>query len=106
MPALAVLRLTAYEETGKFIGHRILPVNSLRPGYKHIPLRNEANMPLTLPTLFVHISVKDYVPDAFAGNFLFFTDIKLDVLYHLSLSLNDNDLQNHTNDIKSQMLLK
>ena len=67
LPALAVLRLAAYEETGKFIGHRILPVNSLRPGYKHIPLRNEANMPLLLPTLFVHIIVKDYVPDAFAG---------------------------------------
>ena len=30
-------------------------------------MRNELNLPLNLATLFVHIKVGDYVPDAFAG---------------------------------------
>lgn len=36
-------------------------------GFQHICLRCESNMPLTLPSLFVHIDVKDYIPAAFAG---------------------------------------
>lgn len=36
-------------------------------GFQHICLRSESNMPLTLPSLFVHIEVKDYIPAAFAG---------------------------------------
>lgn len=36
-------------------------------GYRYIGLRNEKNQSLTLPALFVHIEVKDYVPDTFAG---------------------------------------
>lgn len=63
LPDLACLRIAAFEENGKFIGTRILPVVGLRPGYRHISLRNESLQPLTLPTLFVHITVKDYVPD-------------------------------------------
>ncbi|XP_074595176.1 1-phosphatidylinositol 4,5-bisphosphate phosphodiesterase classes I and II-like isoform X2 [Brevipalpus obovatus] len=63
LPDLACLRIAAYEESGKLIGHRILPIVGLRPGYRHIALRNESGQPLTLPTLFVHITVKDYVPD-------------------------------------------
>lgn len=64
LPDLACLRIAAFEENGKFIGTRILPVVGLRPGYRHISLRNESLQPLTLPTLFVHITVKDYVPDS------------------------------------------
>ena len=63
LPNLAVIRLAVFEENGKMLGHRVLPVQGLRPGYRHIPLRNEFNIPLMLPTLFVHIGVKDYVPD-------------------------------------------
>ena len=63
LPELASLRIAAFEENGKFIGTRILPVVGLRPGYRHISLRNESLQPLTLPTLFVHITVRDYVPD-------------------------------------------
>ena len=37
------------------------------PGYRHISLRNELNQPQGLATIFVHLSVRDYVPDAFAG---------------------------------------
>ena len=63
LPDLACLRVAAFEENGKFIGTRILPVVGLRPGYRHISLRNESGQPLAMPTLFVHITVKDYVPD-------------------------------------------
>lgn len=67
LPDLACLRIAAFEENGKFIGTRILPFVGLRPGYRHISLRNEALNPLTLPTLFVHITVKDYIPDGLSG---------------------------------------
>lgn len=63
LPELACLRIAAFEDNSKFIGHRILPVVGLRPGYRHISLRNESGQPLSMPTLFVHILVKDYVPD-------------------------------------------
>lgn len=66
LPELACIRFAAYEESGKFIGHRIVPVVGLRPGYRHVTLRNESGQPLMLPSLFVHITVKDYVPDEFS----------------------------------------
>ncbi|XP_072799932.1 1-phosphatidylinositol 4,5-bisphosphate phosphodiesterase beta-1 isoform X2 [Vicugna pacos] len=66
LPSLACLRIAVYEEGGKFIGHRILPVQAIRPGYHYICLRNERNQPLTLPAVFVYIEVKDYVPDTYA----------------------------------------
>uniref|UniRef100_A0ACB8GFS8 1-phosphatidylinositol 4,5-bisphosphate phosphodiesterase beta-1 n=1 Tax=Sphaerodactylus townsendi TaxID=933632 RepID=A0ACB8GFS8_9SAUR len=39
---------------------------AIRPGYHYISLRNERNLPLVLPALFVYIEVKDYVPDTYA----------------------------------------
>lgn len=63
LPELASVRITAYEEGGKFIGHRVLPVIGLCPGYRHVNLRNEMGQPLLLATLFLCIVVKDYVPD-------------------------------------------
>ncbi|XP_006894302.1 PREDICTED: 1-phosphatidylinositol 4,5-bisphosphate phosphodiesterase beta-1 isoform X2 [Elephantulus edwardii] len=66
LPSLACLRIAVYEEGGKFIGHRILPVQAIRPGYHYISLRNERNQPLMLPAVFVNIEVKDYVPDTYA----------------------------------------
>ncbi|KAL8603606.1 hypothetical protein ACOMHN_005548 [Nucella lapillus] len=67
LPNLAIIRIGVYEETGKLIGHRMMPVEGLRPGYRHIPLRNESNQALMLPTIFVHIIINDYVPDQFAA---------------------------------------
>ena len=32
LPGLASLRIAVFEEGGKFIGHRILPVSAVRPG--------------------------------------------------------------------------
>ncbi|XP_052768513.1 1-phosphatidylinositol 4,5-bisphosphate phosphodiesterase beta-1-like isoform X1 [Mya arenaria] len=80
LPNLAVIRIGVYEETGKMIGHRVLSVESLRPGYRHVNLRNECNQPLLLPSLFVHISVKDYVMDMHAD----FAEALADPMKHLS----------------------
>uniref|UniRef100_A0A674A7L9 Phosphoinositide phospholipase C n=1 Tax=Salmo trutta TaxID=8032 RepID=A0A674A7L9_SALTR len=66
LPTLASMRISVFEDGGKFIGHRIIPVNAIRPGYHYIGLRNEKNQALTLPALFVYVEVKDYVPDTFA----------------------------------------
>ncbi|XP_051935389.1 1-phosphatidylinositol 4,5-bisphosphate phosphodiesterase beta-1-like [Hippocampus zosterae] len=66
LPTLASLRIAAFEEGGKFIGHRIIPVSAIRPGYRYIGLRNEKNQSLILPAVFVYMEVKDYVPDTFA----------------------------------------
>ncbi|XP_065111125.1 1-phosphatidylinositol 4,5-bisphosphate phosphodiesterase beta-1 isoform X2 [Paramisgurnus dabryanus] len=66
LPTLASLRIAVFEEGGKFIGHRLIPVSAIRPGYRYIGLRNEKNQALTLPALFMYIEVKDYVPDTFA----------------------------------------
>uniref|UniRef100_A0A8B9MAV9 1-phosphatidylinositol 4,5-bisphosphate phosphodiesterase n=2 Tax=Accipiter nisus TaxID=211598 RepID=A0A8B9MAV9_9AVES len=66
MPELASLKIVAWEEGGKFIGHRIIPVIAVHSGYHHVCLRSESNMPLTMPSLFVFLEIKDYVPDAWA----------------------------------------
>uniref|UniRef100_A0A8C2FZH0 Phosphoinositide phospholipase C n=1 Tax=Cyprinus carpio TaxID=7962 RepID=A0A8C2FZH0_CYPCA len=66
LPTLASLRIAVYEDNGKFIGHRIIPVCAIRPGYHYISLRNEKNQTLTLPSVFIYTEVKDYVPDTFA----------------------------------------
>uniref|UniRef100_A0AAQ6IHN7 Phosphoinositide phospholipase C n=1 Tax=Anabas testudineus TaxID=64144 RepID=A0AAQ6IHN7_ANATE len=68
LPEMASLRIVVHEENGKFLGHRIIPVDAIQSGFHHICLRSESNMPLTLPALFVYIEVKDYIPAAFAGN--------------------------------------
>ncbi|NXC41294.1 PLCB2 phosphodiesterase, partial [Penelope pileata] len=66
MPELASLKIVAFEEGGKFIGHRVIPIIAVHSGYHHVCLRSESNMPLTMPSLFVYLEIKDYVPDAWA----------------------------------------
>ncbi|XP_076174145.1 phospholipase C at 21C isoform X2 [Ptiloglossa arizonensis] len=63
LPELAAIRIAAYEESGRLIGHRVLPVVGLCPGYRHVALRTECGQPLPLASLFLHVIVKDYVPD-------------------------------------------
>lgn len=63
LPELAVLRFAVYDENGRQLGQRILPLDGLQSGYRHISLRTEHNQPMTLPTLFVHLQLKTYVPD-------------------------------------------
>jgi hypothetical protein len=67
LPDLAVLRFGVYEENGKLLGQRILPLDGLQAGYRHISLRTEANFPMSLPMLFCNIELKIYVPDGFEG---------------------------------------
>lgn len=57
------MRIAVYEETGKLIGQRVLPLDGLQAGYRHISLRTEGNFPLSLPTIFCEIILKSYVPD-------------------------------------------
>ncbi|XP_028393517.1 1-phosphatidylinositol 4,5-bisphosphate phosphodiesterase beta-1-like isoform X2 [Dendronephthya gigantea] len=66
LPNLAVLRLAVYEESGKLIGNRVLPVDSIQPGYRHIKLKSDCNQALCLPVLFVYIVTTDYVPSGFS----------------------------------------
>lgn len=47
------------------LGQRILPLDGLQAGYRHISLRTEANFPMSLPMLFCNIELKIYVPDGF-----------------------------------------
>uniref|UniRef100_A0A914NS70 phosphoinositide phospholipase C n=1 Tax=Meloidogyne incognita TaxID=6306 RepID=A0A914NS70_MELIC len=67
LPELAVLRFAVYDDSGKQLGQRILPLDGLQSGYRHISLRTENNQPLTLPSLFVHLQLKTYVPDELSG---------------------------------------
>ncbi|CAF0707706.1 unnamed protein product [Brachionus calyciflorus] len=69
LPDLACIRIGVFEETGKLIGQRVLPLDGLQAGYRHISLRTEGNFPLSLPTLFCHIVLKTYVPDGL-GDFV------------------------------------
>ena len=59
--------MAVYNDDNELIGQRSLPVNALRPGFRHLPLRDKYNMPLPLSMLFVHIKVEDWVPDEMEG---------------------------------------
>ncbi|KAM4879949.1 LOW QUALITY PROTEIN: 1-phosphatidylinositol 4,5-bisphosphate phosphodiesterase beta-3 [Sylvia borin] len=61
-PALASLRVAAYEEGGRLLGQRVLPVATLRSGYRYVPLRSDSNQPLLLPALLLLTQVADHVP--------------------------------------------
>ncbi|CAP26692.2 Protein CBR-EGL-8 [Caenorhabditis briggsae] len=68
LPELAVLRFAVYDENGKQLGQRILPLDGLQAGYRHISLRSDTNQSFILsPVLFVQIVIKTYVPDELSG---------------------------------------
>lgn len=69
LPDLAVLRIGVYDESGKMLGQRILPLDGLQAGYRHISLRTEGNFPMSLPMLFCLFDLKIYVPDGL-GDFM------------------------------------
>ena len=60
---MALLRLAVLDDDHNLVAHRILPVSHLRTGFHHIPLRDKHNTPLGIANLFVHIKIKDHVPD-------------------------------------------
>uniref|UniRef100_A0A674EIW4 1-phosphatidylinositol 4,5-bisphosphate phosphodiesterase n=1 Tax=Salmo trutta TaxID=8032 RepID=A0A674EIW4_SALTR len=100
LPDMASLRVVVHEEGGKFLGHRIIPIEALQSGFQHICLRSESNMPLTLPALFVYIEVKDYIPAAFAGIFsdLFAYAVSLEPKTKVSSPLEEADTTTGTQD--------
>lgn len=58
-----MLRIAVWDENSKMIGQRILPLDGLQAGYRHILLRTESSVPMSLPMLFICIELKIYVPD-------------------------------------------
>uniref|UniRef100_A0A3B3V1Y4 Phosphoinositide phospholipase C n=1 Tax=Poecilia latipinna TaxID=48699 RepID=A0A3B3V1Y4_9TELE len=86
LPSLASLRISAYEENGRFIGHRILPVSSLKRGYRYINLRTEFNQPLLMASLLVYIEAKDFVPNQHLGKFAKLISLLRKTTCHLKLS--------------------
>ncbi|CAM4854342.1 unnamed protein product [Rotaria socialis] len=63
LPEMAALRFAVSEEDGTFIGQSFIPVAHLRPGYRHIALRNQMNIPVQSSSLFIYIR-KDVHVDA------------------------------------------
>ncbi|XP_008311462.1 1-phosphatidylinositol 4,5-bisphosphate phosphodiesterase beta-4 isoform X1 [Cynoglossus semilaevis] len=98
LPDLAVLRIAVYDDNNKLIGQRILPLDGLQAGYRHISLRNEGNKPLSLPTIFCQIVLKTYVPDGFGAivdalsdpkKFLTIAEKRADQMKALGIDTND-----------------
>uniref|UniRef100_A0A3B5L2E2 Phosphoinositide phospholipase C n=1 Tax=Xiphophorus couchianus TaxID=32473 RepID=A0A3B5L2E2_9TELE len=89
LPSLASLRISAFEENGRFIGHRILPVSSLKRGYRYINLRTEFNQPLLVASLLVYTEAKDYVPNQHMGKFAKLISLLRKTTYVPSLSLEE-----------------
>ncbi|GMT36977.1 hypothetical protein PFISCL1PPCAC_28274, partial [Pristionchus fissidentatus] len=52
---MAFLRFAVCDSTqnGRVIYQRVIPLKCLRPGYRHLPLRNPANQPMDSATLFI-----------------------------------------------------
>ena len=67
LPDMALLRIAVYDEDKEMIGMRVMPLNAIRPGFRHINLRDKHNGPLPLELLLVQILVEDWVPDEMEG---------------------------------------
>ncbi|XP_028393343.1 1-phosphatidylinositol 4,5-bisphosphate phosphodiesterase beta-4-like isoform X2 [Dendronephthya gigantea] len=66
LPELALLRFTVLDDSDRVLGQRVIPVSSIQPGYRHIPLWTEGCRPLSLSTLFCHISLNVFVFEGFS----------------------------------------
>lgn len=62
-----MLRIAVYDDNNKLLGQRCLPMDTVRPGYHFIPLRNEFGYPLPLASVFAKITLKTYTPDSMAN---------------------------------------
>ncbi|XP_051775236.1 1-phosphatidylinositol 4,5-bisphosphate phosphodiesterase beta-4 isoform X2 [Erpetoichthys calabaricus] len=125
LPDLAVLRIAVYDDNSKLIGQRILPLDGLQAGYRHISLRNEGNKPLSLPTIFCNIVLKTYVPDGFGAivdalsdpkKFLSITEKRADQMRAMGIETSDiadvpnnnskNDKKGKVNQVKASVTPK
>lgn len=67
LPEMALLRIAVFDDDKELIGMRVMPLNAIRPGFRHINLRDKHNSPLPLELLLVQIKVEDWVPDEMEG---------------------------------------
>jgi phosphatidylinositol phospholipase C epsilon len=66
---LAFLRLTVTDVASNHVtAQRVVPVNYLRPGYRHIRLNNTQNQPLPLSSLFIHTKFEEEGYDVIHGS--------------------------------------
>ncbi|XP_060525896.1 1-phosphatidylinositol 4,5-bisphosphate phosphodiesterase epsilon-1-like isoform X2 [Cylas formicarius] len=57
---LAFLRLAVFDSTNNhLLGQRIVPLKCLRPGYRHLRLKNPQNRYLNMSTLFVYSRIEE-----------------------------------------------
>lgn len=63
LPEMAALRFAVSDEDGTFIGQSFIPVAHLRPGYRHVVLRNQINIPVQCASLYVHIKKDVHVDE-------------------------------------------
>lgn len=63
LPNLALMRFAVHDENGKLLGQRVIPLDALQCGYRHISLRSASGQTLAPASLFCNIVLKSYVPD-------------------------------------------
>jgi hypothetical protein len=100
LPEMAALRVSVTDECGAFIGQCFLPITHLRPGYRHIVLRNQMNIPVNSSSLFVFIRKNIYIN---AKDQEFADKLVEPLIIH---SLNLNDEINHCDRFASNMLVR
>lgn len=65
---LAFLRLTVTDVASNHVtAQRVIPINYLRPGYRHVRLNNTQNQPLPLSSLFIHTKFEEEGYDVIHG---------------------------------------
>ena len=62
-PELAMLRFAVYDDHDKLLGQRVLPIEAIQCGYRHISLRTVGNANLPLSMLFCKIDMDTYTPN-------------------------------------------
>ncbi len=59
---LAFVRFHVYDAgSNHLMSQRVMPLKCLRPGYRHVRLRDIANVPLELGTLFIYSKVTETI---------------------------------------------
>lgn len=57
---LAFIRFTVMDVASNHVtAQRVIPINFLRPGYRHVRLNNTQNQPLPLTSLFIHTKFEE-----------------------------------------------
>jgi len=100
LPEMAALRLSVTDECGTFLGQCFLPIAHLRPGYRHIVLRNQMNIPVNSSSLFVFIRRNIYIN---AKDQEFADKLVEPLITHSS---NLNNQINHCDEFSSTMLVR